>query len=326
MLLTLVTVRVARRLRGLEASNTTLSARLSLDESVLENVSDAVVAVDVERKVVVLNAAARQLFPHASIGNIFSFAGRLAKEDGVPMTSSKSCLSRALFGQDTVGDPLRITRPARRESGPRWVSPSSRSLRDSQGRIAGAVCVFRDVSELRQRSDHLASLSVTDELTGLYNRRGFLLLAEQHLRLAARTRATFAVLFADLNRLKTINDTLGHEVGDRAIRGVARVLRRTLRDSDILARLGGDEFVALVSIPSASAVGAVVRRIEAALAEENAKSPLFELSLSLGQALFDPDSQRSLDDLISEADGQMYARKVDSRRVSGAVLRLAKSA
>jgi diguanylate cyclase (GGDEF)-like protein len=188
----------------------------------------------------------------------------------------------------------------------------------------------RAVSKERRRADQLASLSITDELTGLYNRRGFMLLAEQHLRLASRSKTRFAVLFADLDGLKSINDTLGHEAGDRAIRMAGTVLRSTLRESDILARLGGDEFVALVSIPTTSAVHAVARRIQHALEEENAKHQGCELSLSLGEAMFDPESQRSLHELISEADERMYTRKIDSRRVSGRVsvpgLRIVRSA
>jgi diguanylate cyclase (GGDEF)-like protein len=334
LLLGSLTAWVMRRMRRLEANEAGLLARAKLHEAILENVADAVVAVDVQRKAVVLNAAARRLFPHASVGNVFSKGGRLAKEDGAPTMWSKGCLGRALAGEETQGAPLMVTsgltrpltRPGRPESTGAWVSPSGRPLRDSSGCVTGAVCIYRDVSVLRQKTEHLTSLSITDELTGLYNRRGFMLLAEQHLRLASRTKTTFAVIFADLNGLKTINDTLGHEAGDRAIRSAGRVLRRTLRESDILARLGGDEFVALVSIPSESAVGAVVRRIEIALAEENAKGPLFELSLSLGEAMFDPSSQRSLHDLISEADELMYARKVESRRTTGAVLRIARSA
>jgi diguanylate cyclase (GGDEF)-like protein len=338
VLLGSLTVWVVRRMRGYEDGEARLSARAKLLEGVLENVSDAVVAVDVQRKAVVINAAARRLFPHASVGNVFSKGGRLTKEDGAPMTWSKGSLARALAGEQTQGPLLRISRPeaSGRGSGTRsirpfetvggWVSPSGRPMRDANGRIHAAVCVYRDVSELHQRTEHLASLSITDELTELYNRRGFMLLAEQHLRLASRTKSHFAVLFADLNGLKAINDTLGHEAGDRAIRSAGRVLRRTLRESDILARLGGDEFVALISIPNASAMRAVVRRIEAALAEENAKSPLYQLSLSLGEAMFDPESQRSLGDLLSEADELMYARKVEGRRSSGPQLRIARSA
>jgi diguanylate cyclase (GGDEF)-like protein len=326
LLLGSLTAWVMQRMRRLEANEAGLLARAKLRETILENVADAVVAVDIQRKAVVVNAAARRLFPHASVGNVFSKGGRLAKDDGAPMTWSKGCLARALSGEETQDSPLRVTRQGRPDGTGAWVSPSGRPLRDSTGRVIGAVCIYRDVSVLHQKTEHLASLSITDELTGLYNRRGFMLLAEQHLRLASRSKTTFAVLFADLNGLKTINDTLGHEAGDRAIRSASRVLRRTLRESDILARLGGDEFVALVSIPSESAVRAVVRRIEIALAEENAKSPLFELSLSLGEAMFDPSSQRSLSDLISEADELMYARKVDSRRTTGAVLRIARSA
>lgn len=76
---------------------------------------------------------------------------------------------------------------------------------------------------------------MTDELTGLYNRRGFMLLAGQHIRMAGRTKVPFALLFGDLDGLKTINDTMGHEAGDKAICDAATILKQTLRESDIVA-------------------------------------------------------------------------------------------
>jgi len=206
-----------------------------------------------------------------------------------------------------------------------------RALLERMGELESSLGrSYRTVSKERRRADHLASLSITDELTGLYNRRGFMLLAEQHLRLAARAQTHFAVLFADLNGLKSINDTRGHKAGDQAIRDVSRVLKHTLRESDIVARLGGDEFIALVSIPSAPAVQAVARRIHNAIAEENARAEDEPLSVSLGEAMFDPSSQRTLSELISEADRRMYERKIERQRLSGAesipALRVVRSA
>ena len=98
----------------------------------------------------------------------------------------------------------------------------------------------QEIQERLKAEAEVRQLSLTDELTGLYNRRGFFLLAEQQLKIARRTQTPCCVLFADLDGLKKINDTIGHELGDRAIVDAAQILKETFRDADIVARLGGD--------------------------------------------------------------------------------------
>jgi diguanylate cyclase (GGDEF)-like protein len=116
------------------------------------------------------------------------------------------------------------------------------------------------------------------------------------------------VIFADLDGLKAINDRLGHEHGDRAIRGLAEILRRTFRESDVLARLGGDEFAALAYDVDESTVDVVLDRVRSALARAAGAGP-DPLSVSLGVALLRSGEMVSLDDLIAEADKQMYENK-----------------
>jgi two-component system cell cycle response regulator len=175
-------------------------------------------------------------------------------------------------------------------------------------------------AEHDSRSAQLAAISVTDELTQLNNRRGFMSLAEQHARLALRRSQPFSVAFLDLNGLKAINDQLGHETGDQAIREAAEVLRRTVRDADILARLGGDEFVALLDGPPA-AVELVFSRLRREL-EQLARDPArrYRLSISYGAAFFDPQHPKSVDDLLAAADQKMYERKRERRTISGPII------
>jgi diguanylate cyclase (GGDEF)-like protein len=175
-------------------------------------------------------------------------------------------------------------------------------------------------AEHESRSAALAAISMTDELTGLHNRRGFLTLADQHARLAVRRLNPFSIAFMDLNGLKSINDHLGHEAGDQAIREAAAVLRRTVRDADIVARLGGDEFVALLD-GGAEAVDVVFERLRReldALCTEPERR--YRLSLSFGAAFFDPSSPRSIEDLLALADQQMYTCKRERRTISGPIL------
>lgn len=117
--------------------------------------------------------------------------------------------------------------------------------------------------------DRLRNLAVTDELTGVYNRRGFETVAAQHLRLAHRTRKKIALFFADLDDLKAINDSFGHNEGDRAIKDASNVLQSTFRDSDILARMGGDEFLILASDCTMKGAETLAARLQENIAIHN---------------------------------------------------------
>jgi diguanylate cyclase (GGDEF)-like protein len=168
--------------------------------------------------------------------------------------------------------------------------------------------------------DRLRSFALTDDLTGLYNRRGFLLLGLQNLKLANRTGYSLLLFFADIDQFKRVNDSLGHLEGDAFLIGCAEVLKSTFRASDIIARLGGDEFVILAQERAENSGQAIFHRLESALQSLNDKvdSPL-KLSLSIGVARFDPLNPVSLGELLSVADREMFERKrnrVSSGRVS----------
>ena len=157
-------------------------------------------------------------------------------------------------------------------------------------------------------------LAVTYQLTGLYNRRGFIALAEQQLKLSARSRKSMILYFADLDGMKQINDTWGHDEGDRALINTAFVLRETFRASDILARIGGDEF-AVLSIDAMDVVPqSLIRRLEINLQEFNSnKEHPCCLSMSVGVVSYDHEHPCSMDDLICRADDEMYASKDQKR-------------
>ncbi|HEX2211310.1 MAG TPA: two-component regulator propeller domain-containing protein [Longimicrobium sp.] len=164
------------------------------------------------------------------------------------------------------------------------------------------------------REEMLRDLSLHDDLTGLYNRRGLLALAEQQVREAERHGRGFGVVFADLDGLKWINDTLGHPEGDRAIRDAARLIRASFRDADVVARLGGDEFAVLVASEREGETGAAMQsatsRLMQSVARYNASGERpFQLSLSLGFSQYDPAAPRSIDMLLKAADEEMYAHK-----------------
>ncbi len=148
-------------------------------------------------------------------------------------------------------------------------------------------------------------------LTGLYNRRGFLTLAEQELKMANRLKRGMFLLFADLDDLKGINDNYGHQEGDRALIAVANVIKETYRDPDIIARIGGDEFVVLaIEGTSESSAENLRIRLNRNLGLFNARrEPSYKLSLSMGVVRYDPDQPASVEELIAEADKRMYEEK-----------------
>jgi diguanylate cyclase (GGDEF)-like protein len=153
------------------------------------------------------------------------------------------------------------------------------------------------------------SLAITDELTGFFNRRGFLASAAQQLKLAYRDRQNVLLLFCDLDGLKKINDSFGHAEGDLALVRAADALEETFRDSDVLARLGGDEFAILAWEASIPDLGTMLSRLEKSLRRANAEESRYQLSLSVGVARYDPQSPLSLGDLMAQADADMYRHK-----------------
>ena len=161
----------------------------------------------------------------------------------------------------------------------------------------------------------LRSLSLIDDLTGLYNRRGFADLGEQYLKLARRTARGVTTVFLDVDRFKTINDSLGHHVGDRALIKVADILKATFRRSDIIARLGGDEFAVLALEASGESSDLLIERLRERFKEFNQSSrEPFQLSVSIGIARHDGDMRVRLEELVSEADNAMYDEKRRKRK------------
>jgi diguanylate cyclase (GGDEF)-like protein len=161
-----------------------------------------------------------------------------------------------------------------------------------------------------ERQTVLQRLSHRDDLTGLHNRRGFMLQAEQLTRVARRQRAPFLLLFMDLDQLKVINDTFGHAEGNRALVEAADVLRRCFRQSDLLARFGGDEFAAL-ALSSGDADEAIMRaRLDGALDAVNVKPDRdYPLSFSVGILTCAPAEDATIEDLLERADQKMYQEK-----------------
>ncbi len=173
-----------------------------------------------------------------------------------------------------------------------------------------SVAFIKDINHQVELENEFRKLSLLDELTGLYNRRGFSFLATQHMKLADRLKKRLFLLFIDLNEMKKINDDFGHEEGDNALRAVAGILKKTFRKTDLIARYGGDEFVVMAVETSSVNKEYFCWRLKEELGKYNAHSDKkYLLSLSIGISCYDFQNPVSLQSLIMEADFQMYQEK-----------------
>ena len=153
-------------------------------------------------------------------------------------------------------------------------------------------------------------MALVDDLTGLYNRRGFLTLARQQIKMAERMRRGLVHVFFDLDGMKEINDTYGHREGDLALIESAEILRATFRESDVVARIGGDEFAVLAMETSEARAGQLFARIQETLAERNARGHRpYALSFSMGTTSYEPGRSSSVEELLAQADRMMYQQK-----------------
>ncbi len=196
-------------------------------------------------------------------------------------------------GEDWLGVPLKIEGRIMGVIGVQSYTPGIHFHQNDVDLLEFVSAQVAQVIERNRLVEEIHDLSLTDELTGLYNLRGFTLLAEQELKLARREKRTLLLFFGDVDNLKTINDTLGHTQGDLALRELSTILKKSFRESDILARIGGDEFLALSVSASKENAEIVVNRIQATLEDRNQRGgTTYDLALSLGSARYDPEDSQ----------------------------------
>ena len=174
----------------------------------------------------------------------------------------------------------------------------------------GLIQALRFAVERGRARSQLTRLALTDELTGLYNRRGFFAFVEQQLKLAKRNHKKLLLIFLDLDGLKQINDTHGHQEGDRALRDVAQILKTTFREPDVIARIGGDEFSVLAEGAGDDGSQVLLSRLQEKHKDYcEQMDRKFKLSLSMGVTTLSPDSSNTVEQLLTKADRIMYRYK-----------------
>jgi diguanylate cyclase (GGDEF)-like protein/PAS domain S-box-containing protein len=194
------------------------------------------------------------------------------------------------------------------------VEISSGTFNLKKRKIVSAM--IRDITERKRMEHKLRAAAITDDLTGLLNRRGFFTLADQQCKLATRKKRTMALVYIDMDGLKKINDELGHEEGDQAIEDTAKVFKTTFRESDIIARIGGDEFAVLVTeLSDPSAVDIIIDHLQDNINNHNEQANRnYELSVTTGISLYDPHLQCSIGILLNQADKSMYKNKTHKKK------------
>ncbi len=183
-------------------------------------------------------------------------------------------------------------------------------VKEPNGRIMALTVISKNVTKLKQMEEELRTLTLTDELTGLYNRRGFFTLVEHVLKVAKRRKKGMFMLYGDIDNLKKINDRFGHKEGDQALIGVANILKKNYREADIVARMSGDEFAVIPAGFAGDAVGMITARLQEKLNIHNVKSSRgYKLSISVGIIYYDPEHPSSINELLVQADKLLYEQK-----------------
>jgi diguanylate cyclase (GGDEF)-like protein len=250
----------------------------------------------------------------ASIPVIFQTANyleaevsKLARATGVQYILAKPSEPQEILR--TIGEALkRPTTPSR--------LPQTGQLQREHLQLM-ADKLYQKVMELEKTNERLRNLSLTDELTGLNNRRGFMILATALLKFAKRAEHPLCLLYIDMDSLKSINDTYGHAAGDASLTHFATILSETFRDSDVIARLGGDEFVVLTIDTAEDDLASIRVRLQHNVHLYNLQvAPNLALSFSLGVIPVDLNSDLTLEVLLSQADKAMYEHKLNRRRTA----------
>ncbi|MCC5873926.1 MAG: sensor domain-containing diguanylate cyclase [Gammaproteobacteria bacterium] len=176
------------------------------------------------------------------------------------------------------------------------------------------LAVLKDLASMVERELAAVHMATLDELTGISNRRGFIMLVQHSLRICVRQKMSASLVFMDLDKFKAINDTFGHAEGDRALTEFAQQMKHACRDSDVCGRLGGDEFAMLLINTSREDADVIVARLHESVAKYNeAAGRGYDIAFSQGIVGFDPARHPSVDAMLADGDALMYERKRSRR-------------
>jgi diguanylate cyclase (GGDEF)-like protein len=264
----------------------------------IDSMNDGLMVLDAENRVLDMNHAAERWLPGLRVGDsIESIADRLP----------------AVLLQYRQQNDLRIE--VRLENPSRYLDVQISSVRNSRGQFLGRLIVWRDITELKELQNTLHDLAIRDGLTKVYNRRHFEQLAEVEWARAQRHHRSLVVLLVDIDHFKTVNDTYGHQAGDRILARFAEICQQVKRAEDLFARWGGEEFIFLLPDSSPQAATALVNRLfqQFSQTEWMANAKDWQLTCSIGGAANTFQEGDSFEALIRRADEALYQAKNTGR-------------
>lgn len=284
-------------------------------ERILNAVSEGIFGLDKENLVTFVNPAALAMLGYElhdlTLGNKLHDIVHRRKPDGTTYPLS-DCPIHATSQDGIV---RKGTETFWRKNGESFPVQYTSSPIQQDYEITGIVVTFADITERKKMEERLRESAMTDELTSLFNRRGFMTLADKLIKISVRDKNDLLLVYVDFDNLKWINDTLGHSVGDQALVEAATLLQDTFRLADIVARLGGDEFVILCT--DNSALGNernILNRLNETIAKTNRQTNRqYPLSLSVGLGRFEHLTPCSIDGLLRRADQAMYKNKEEKK-------------
>lgn len=291
-----------RDITEIRKTETQLRETESLYQSIVELSPDAIVLSSLEGAILDFNEKALKLFNYERKEAVLGlWIGSFVSP------SEQKALESLLIDAIQKGERLYSEVVLVRSDGSTFLGEvSAKLLGTINGENPLLMMLARDITDRKAAEEQLRVLSVTDPLTKLFNRRGLTLAAEQELRHVKRSGGMITIMFMDMNGMKIINDTYGHDMGDTVLVSVAQVIHETFRDSDIIGRVGGDEFVVIALNATIDTVQPKIIRLWKNL--KICDYP-FEVSLACGAVEYSPDVDLSLAQLLKQADSAMYKDK-----------------
>jgi diguanylate cyclase (GGDEF)-like protein/PAS domain S-box-containing protein len=284
-------------------------------QAVINSIPDAVIFVDTERNIILTNPAVQTIF-----GYDFNYLRGKTTEILYSDKAQYEEQGEQRFHPRAVTNSRPYEIMYKRKDNSVFIGETlGTPVKDSKGSTIGFAGIIRDITLRKKMEEKLREAAVTDDLTGLFNRRGFITISDKHLNLAKRQKKRLSLLYLDLDNLKLINDELGHKEGDLALKDTANLLKKSFRESDIVARIGGDEFAVLLTEMTNDADMAIAHLRENIERINDRTDRAYPLSLSSGFAYYDPVTPVSIDKLISQADLAMYEEK-KSRKIANHVI------
>ncbi|MBN2221972.1 MAG: diguanylate cyclase, partial [Vallitaleaceae bacterium] len=274
-----------------------------LFRTTLQSVGDGVIATDVHGKIQLINAVAQRMTgwkEEDAFGKDFTEVFQLIHDETREIF--RGLIDKVLQSGEVVfmeQDMLLV----RSDGVEIPIEDSAAPIRNQQQKIIGAVVVFRDFSEKKEKLKEIEYLSFHDYLTGLYNRR-YIEDAMKHMDTSRNL--PFSIMILDVNGLKMINDSLGHQIGDELIQAVARAMEKACRADDIIARIGGDEFMVLLPRTTQEEAKQIGQRIQFFAKEHTDKRFTVSVAFGCGTKMKLDDE---LGDAQKKADQQMYVQK-----------------